>query len=55
MVQLEEPNEKEAPELELKPLLEELKYTYLGEQQTYLVVISCQLTHDQEGVRNKII
>ena len=43
------PNEEEAPELELKPLPEELKYAYLGEQRTYPVVISSQLTHDQEG------
>ncbi|KAH9686259.1 hypothetical protein KPL70_014304 [Citrus sinensis] len=47
-VQPEEANEEEAPELELKPLPEELKYVYLGEQQTYPVVISSQLTHDQE-------
>ncbi|KAH9781036.1 hypothetical protein KPL71_008306 [Citrus sinensis] len=47
-VQPEEPNEEEAPELELKPLPEELKYAYLGEQQTYPVVIFSQLTHDQE-------
>ena len=45
--QPEEPNEKEAPELKLKPLPEELKYAYLGEQQTYPVVISCQFTHNQ--------
>ncbi|KAK9190120.1 hypothetical protein WN943_018722 [Citrus x changshan-huyou] len=49
MTQSEEPNEDEAPELELKPLPEELKYAYLREQQTYLVVISSQLTHDQEA------
>ena len=48
-VQPEEPNKEEAPELELKPLPEELKYAYLGEQQTYPVVIYSQLTHDQEG------
>ena len=46
--QSEEPNEEEAPELELKPLLEELKYAYLREQQTYPVVIFSQLTLDQE-------
>ena len=39
-VQPEEPNEEKAPELELKPLLEELKYAYLGKQQTYPMVIS---------------
>ncbi|XP_052290035.1 uncharacterized protein LOC127899928 [Citrus sinensis] len=48
-IQPEEPNEEEAPELELKPLLEELKYVYLREQQTYSVVISSQLMHDQKG------
>ena len=48
-MQPEEPNEEEAPKLELKPLPEELKYAYLGEQQTYPVVIFSQLTHDQEG------
>ena len=47
--QPEELNEEEAPELELKPLPEELKYVCLGEQQTYPVVISSQLMHDQEG------
>ncbi|KAH9717140.1 hypothetical protein KPL71_021715 [Citrus sinensis] len=49
IVQPEEPNKEEAPEFELKPLLEELKYAYLGNQQTYPVVISSQLTHDQEN------
>ena len=48
-VQPEEPNEEEALEPKLKPLPEELKYAYLRKQQTYLVVISSQLTHDQEG------
>ncbi|KAH9658293.1 hypothetical protein KPL70_023432 [Citrus sinensis] len=52
-VQPEEPNEEEAPELELKPLPEKLKYAYLGEQQTYPVVISCQLTHDQEALEDQ--
>ncbi|KAK9174916.1 hypothetical protein WN944_026920 [Citrus x changshan-huyou] len=53
IVQREEPNEDEAPNLELKPLLEELKYVYLGEQQTYPVVIYSQVTHDQEGSISK--
>ena len=48
-VQPEEANEEEALELELKPLPEKLKYAYLGEQQTYPMVISSQLTYDQEG------
>ena len=46
MTQPEEPNEEGAPELELKPLPEELKYDYLREQQTYPAVISSKLTHD---------
>ncbi|KAK9208857.1 hypothetical protein WN944_001218 [Citrus x changshan-huyou] len=33
----------------IQPLPEELKYAYLGKQQTYPVVISSQLTHDQEA------
>ena len=48
ITQSEEPNENEAPELELKPLPEELKYAYIREHQTYPVIISSQLTHDQE-------
>ena len=35
--------------MELKPLPEGLKYAYLGEEQTYLVVISSTLSSDQEG------
>ena len=35
--------------MELKPLLEGLKYAYLREEQTYLIVISSILTSDQEG------
>lgn len=38
--------EKEASELELKSLLEELKYAYMGEEQTYPMVISSQLTSE---------
>ncbi|KAH9717199.1 hypothetical protein KPL71_021736 [Citrus sinensis] len=52
-VQPEKVNEEEAPELELKPLPEELKYAYLGEQQTYPVVIYSQLTHDQEALEDQ--
>jgi len=33
----------------LKPLPEGLKYAFLGEEQTYHVVISSILTSDQEG------
>ena len=34
--------------MELKPLVEGLKYAYLREEQTYLVVISSTLSSDQE-------
>ena len=37
--QLEESNEEKVPKPKLKPLPEELKYVYLGEQHTYIVVI----------------
>ncbi|KAH9698198.1 RNA-directed DNA polymerase [Citrus sinensis] len=47
--QPEELNEKEAPKLKLKPLSEELKYAYLGKQQTYPVVISSQLMRDKKS------
>ena len=39
----------EASKLELKPLLEGLKYTYLGEEQTYPIVIFSTLSSNQEG------
>ena len=35
--------------MELKPLPEGLKYAYLGEEQTYHVVISSTLSSDQKG------
>ena len=37
--QLEEPNEEKVLELKLKPLPEELKYVYLGEQHIDMMVI----------------
>ena len=46
---IEKTEQQEAPKVELKPLLEELKYAYFGEKQTYPVVISSTLTSDQEG------
>ena len=49
MMHLEETKAEEELKLELKPLLEELKYSYLRDQQTCLVVISSRLTSDQEG------
>ncbi|KAK9208748.1 hypothetical protein WN944_001108 [Citrus x changshan-huyou] len=41
--------QQEVPKLKLKPLPEGLKYAYLGEEQTYPVVISSTLSSDQEG------
>ena len=46
---IEKTEQQEAPKMELKPLPEGLKYAFLGEEQTYPVVISSTLTSDQEG------
>ena len=46
---IEKTEQQETPKLELKPLPEGLKYAFLGEEQTYPVVISSILTSDQEG------
>ncbi|XP_024039259.1 uncharacterized protein LOC112097899 [Citrus clementina] len=46
---IEKIEQQEAPKMELKPLPEGLKYAFLGEEQTYPVVISSTLTSDQEG------
>lgn len=43
------PSADEIPTLELKPLPSNLKYAFLGLDSTFPVVISAQLTHDQEG------
>ncbi|XP_040988919.1 uncharacterized protein LOC121236533 [Juglans microcarpa x Juglans regia] len=43
------PSANEIPTLELKPLPSDLKYAFLGPDSTFPVVISAQLTHDQEG------
>ncbi|XP_024046520.1 uncharacterized protein LOC112100886 [Citrus clementina] len=45
---IEKTEQQEAPKMELKPLPEGLKYAFLGEEQTYPVVISSTLTSDQE-------
>ena len=45
---LEEEKEDEVPKLELKTLPEGLKYEFLGDEQTYPVVISSSLTSDQK-------
>ena len=46
---IEKIEQQEAPKLELKPLPEGLRYAYLGEEQTYPVVISSTLSNDQES------
>ena len=46
---IEKIEQQEAPKLKLKHLPEVLKYTYLGEEQTYSIVISSILTSNQEG------
>jgi len=38
----------EHPKLELKPLLDTLKYAFLGESETLSVIISSHLDKDQE-------
>ena len=45
----EDKDENEPPVLELKALPEELKYAFLGDDETYPVVISSKLESDQEG------
>ncbi|KAH9657811.1 hypothetical protein KPL70_023229 [Citrus sinensis] len=45
---IEKIEQQEAPKMELKPLPEGLKYAFLGEEQTYPVVISFILTSDQD-------
>ena len=42
------PSVIKAPVLELKPLLDYLKYAYLGENETLLVIVSSALTYTQE-------
>jgi len=43
------------PKLELKPLPENLKYTYLGDNETLPVIISSALTLDQEEKLIKVL
>ncbi|KAF5476286.1 hypothetical protein F2P56_008017, partial [Juglans regia] len=43
------PSSNEIPTLELKSLPNDLKYAFLGPDSTFPVVISSQLSHDQEG------
>lgn len=46
---IEMTEQKKVPQLELKPLPEELKYAYIGEEHIYPVVISSTLTSNREG------
>jgi len=41
-------NHQEAPDVELKPLLEGLKYAFLGEDKTYPVIVSNELSPEEE-------
>ena len=43
------PSNLETPKLELKQLPQELKYAFLGEKESFPIVISSQLDSDQEG------
>jgi hypothetical protein len=45
----------EAPKLELKPLPVELKYAFLGQEETFPVVISSKLNDEQESKLLKIL
>ena len=43
------PSSEQVPKLELKPLLVELKYAFLGTDETFPMVISSKLDSLQEG------
>ncbi|RWR80163.1 Retrotransposon gag protein [Cinnamomum micranthum f. kanehirae] len=49
------PSQVNPPKPELKPLPSNLRYAYLGDDETYPVVISLLLTEDQEGQLLKIL
>uniref|UniRef100_A0A2N9I9L5 Reverse transcriptase/retrotransposon-derived protein RNase H-like domain-containing protein n=1 Tax=Fagus sylvatica TaxID=28930 RepID=A0A2N9I9L5_FAGSY len=49
------PSSVEAPKLELKPLPVELKYAFLGQEETFPVVISSKLNDEQESKLLKIL
>ena len=44
------PSTIKPPTIELKPLPQHLRYTFLGENQTLPVIISSKLTQDQENL-----
>jgi len=43
------PSSVQPPKPDLKPLPFNLKYSFLGENKTFLVIISCKLNAHQEG------
>jgi len=49
------PSSISPPQLELKPLLDNLKYAYLGENETLPVIIPSALTFDQEEKLIKVL
>ena len=49
------PSSISPPKLELKPLPENLKYAYLGDNKTLPVIISSALTLDQEEKLIKVL
>ena len=49
------PSSISPPKLELKPLPENLKYAYLGDNETLPVIISSGLTLDQEEKLMKVL
>ena len=49
------PSSTSPPKLELKPLPDNLKYAYLGDNETLPVIISSALTIDQEEKLIKVL
>ena len=49
------PSTIKSPKLDLKPLLDYLRYTFLGEDKTLPVIISSKLTQGQEEMLIKIL
>ena len=49
------PSRISSPKLELKPLPENLKYAYLGDNETLPIIISSALTLDQEEKLIKVL
>ena len=49
------PSNLQFPDLELKELLKELKYLFLGEGETFPVIISSTLDESQEGKLKNLV